>query len=122
MDAEGNKTGGRQKGTPNKVTKTAKEAIAIAADGLGGADGLLAWAQRDERNESAFWTSIYPKLLPHTLAADPDSPFGLTVKLSEEAKRLMGELVPGRTDTGISPSVSDGPVLPAPVGTEPEGR
>ena len=58
------KTGGRKKGTPNKTTQTAKDAIALAAEALGGADRLVAWAQEDPLNERAFWTSIYPKLLP----------------------------------------------------------
>jgi len=107
VDAEGNKTGGRQKGTPNKVTKTAKEAIALAADGLGGAERLQAWAAEDPKNEAAFWVSIYPKLLPHTLAADPDNPLGLTVKLSAEAQRLMGELVPSRANDGESAALPD---------------
>jgi hypothetical protein len=56
--------GGRAKGTPNKTTLAAKEAITYAFEGLGGADRLIAWAKKDEKNESAFWTSIYPKLLP----------------------------------------------------------
>lgn len=49
---------------PNKTTQTAKEAIALAAEGLGGTGRLIAWAQEDPLNERAFWSSIYPKLLP----------------------------------------------------------
>lgn len=55
---------GRVKGSLNKTTRTAKEAIAMAADKLGGVDRLVAWAQEDVLNERAFWASIYPKLLP----------------------------------------------------------
>lgn len=58
------KTGGRVKGTPNKVTVAAKDAIAAAAEGLGGTDRLIKWAKEDPINERAFWSSIYPKLLP----------------------------------------------------------
>lgn len=57
--------GGRPKGAANKTTVAAKEAIALAADGLGGTERLVAWAQEDEANERAFWTVIYPKLVPH---------------------------------------------------------
>lgn len=67
------KTGGRQKGVPNKTTRSAKEAIAFAAAGLGGAERLMDWAKEDPDNEKAFWTSIYPKLLPLTVGGDPDS-------------------------------------------------
>lgn len=62
--AKGQKTGGRQKGTPNKTTQTAKDAIAKAAEELGGADRLVAWAKEDQANERVFWGTIYPKLLP----------------------------------------------------------
>jgi hypothetical protein len=55
---------GKPKGALSKTTKTAKEAIAIAAEGLGGAQRLIAWAKEDPLNERAFWSSIYPKLLP----------------------------------------------------------
>lgn len=55
---------GKPKGAISKTTRTAKEAIALAADGLGGADRLIAWAKEDALNERAFWSTIYPKLLP----------------------------------------------------------
>lgn len=55
---------GRRKGTLNKTTKAAKEAIAEAAEALGGADRLVAWAKEDPANERVFWGTIYPKLLP----------------------------------------------------------
>jgi len=64
--------GGRPKGSPNKVGAAAKAVIEEAAAGLGGADRLLAWAKEAPENEKAFWTSIYPKLLPlhHTGSGD----------------------------------------------------
>lgn len=55
---------GRVKGVPNKTTMIAKDAIATAAERLGGVDRLVAWAREDDKNESVFWASIYPKLLP----------------------------------------------------------
>jgi hypothetical protein len=60
----GNMGKGRPKGSPNKTTQTAKEAISEAASELGGAARLVAWAKEDPLNERAFWSSIYPKLLP----------------------------------------------------------
>ena len=53
---------GRPKGALNRHTTSAKEAIAIAADKLGGAERLVSWAQEDPANERAFWATIYPKL------------------------------------------------------------
>lgn len=55
---------GRPKGVPNKTTQAAKDAIALAAEALGGAERLVDWAKEDPANERAFWTSIYTKLLP----------------------------------------------------------
>lgn len=60
----GDKRAGRRPGVPNKLTTAAKTAIELAAQGLGGADRLQAWAKEDPANERAFWTQIYPKLLP----------------------------------------------------------
>lgn len=55
---------GRPKGALNKTTLAAKEAIALAAERLGGADRLVEWAKEDTANERVFWGTIYPKLLP----------------------------------------------------------
>lgn len=66
----GERRGGRRKGTPNKVTAKAKDAIALAAAGLGGAKRLQEWAQEDPANERAFWTQIYTKLVPHEVTGE----------------------------------------------------
>lgn len=55
---------GKPKGALSHTTKTAKEAIALAAEGLGGTQRLIDWCKEDPLNERAFWSSIYPKLLP----------------------------------------------------------
>ena len=65
---------GKPKGAVSKIGKEAKEVIALAAQELGGADRLIAWAKADVLNERAFWATIYPKLLPLTVAGDPDNP------------------------------------------------
>jgi hypothetical protein len=55
---------GRPKGSVNKVGRAAKEVIAQAAQDLGGVDRLVEWARESPKNEAAFWSSIYPKLVP----------------------------------------------------------
>lgn len=55
---------GRPKGALNKTTQSAKDAIAQAAEALGGADRLVAWVKEDPSNEKVFWGTVYPKLLP----------------------------------------------------------
>ena len=73
METEENKIGtdrlpnggkGRPKGALNKTTLAAKEAIALAADRLGGAERLVEWVKEEPSNERVFWGTIYPKLLP----------------------------------------------------------
>lgn len=59
---------GRPKGVRNKTTMAVKDAIAMAAERLGGPDRLVAWAQEDPQNERLFWGTIYPKLLPLQVA------------------------------------------------------
>ena len=64
----GNAGKGRPKGASNKTTKAAKDAIAEAAEKLGGVNRLVKWAKEDVLNERAFWSTIYPKLLPLQVA------------------------------------------------------
>lgn len=60
----GNRGKGRPKGVPNKLTASVKEAIEHAAEAIGGAARLAEWAKEAPENEKAFWTQVYPKLLP----------------------------------------------------------
>ncbi len=75
------KSRGRPKGSVNKVGREAKEVIAAAAEGLGGLERLIVWAQAAPENERAFWATIYPKLLPLTVAGDKDSPVVTRIEL-----------------------------------------
>jgi hypothetical protein len=72
---KGQKPGpGRPKGVANKTTQAAKEAIAEAAEKLGGVKRLVAWAKQDEANERIFWGTIYPKLLPVQVSGEGGGP------------------------------------------------
>ncbi|MCX2894343.1 hypothetical protein ORG27_12225 [Stenotrophomonas lactitubi] len=57
--------------------------IEEVAMGLGGAERMLAWVKEDSGNEKAFWTAIYPKLLPLQVQGDKDNPLisGIVVTL-----------------------------------------
>ncbi len=65
---------GRPPGSPNKVTKAAKDIIAGAADALGGQTRLVTWAKADPANERVFWGQIYPKLLPLQVTGEGGGP------------------------------------------------
>jgi hypothetical protein len=58
--AQGYKTGGRQKGTPNRVTSAAREAMQLAFEGIGGVDALTTWAKK---NQTEFF-KLYARLIP----------------------------------------------------------
>lgn len=75
---------GRPKGSLARHTVAAKDAIQAAADGLGGTDRLIAWAQEDPLNERAFWSSIYPKLLPLQIGGDPGNPLEVVGMTKEQ--------------------------------------
>jgi len=63
------KVGGRVKGTPNKVTATAKENILAVFTRLGGTAQMAAWAKE---NQTEFY-KIYARLVPtETRLANPD--------------------------------------------------
>jgi hypothetical protein len=72
--ALGKKTGGRERGVPNKLTTGAKEVIAQVAENVGGVARMTKWVRESKENERVFWTSIYTKLLPLQVAADQDNP------------------------------------------------
>jgi hypothetical protein len=69
---------GRPKGSPNKTTKAAKDTIALAAAELGGHARLVKWAKEDPLNERAFWSTIYPKLIPVQLSGEGGGPVALS--------------------------------------------
>ncbi len=64
--AKGKKTGGRKAGSVNKTTATAKEAFALAFDGIGGVPKLIEWAQA---NTGEFF-KLYARLIPVELSGE----------------------------------------------------
>lgn len=58
--ALGRKTGGRKKGTPNKLTASAKQAFQFAFDEIGGARALAEWARE---NRTDFY-KLFARLIP----------------------------------------------------------
>lgn len=68
---------GRQKGVPNKTTKSAREAFALAFDRLGGAENLAVWALD---NQTEFY-KLYARLIPQEhVGAGGDGPIATVVK------------------------------------------
>jgi hypothetical protein len=76
---------GRPKGSPNKVTAAAKDAIAQAAAELGGYARIVAWAREDAVNERAFWTTVYPKLIPVQVTGEEGGAIEINVTVGGNA-------------------------------------
>lgn len=76
---------GRPKGSQNKVSKSAKETIAEAAEKLGGMDRIVKWAKEAPDNEKAFWVTIYPKIVALNIDAN------VKTDLSPEMKKWLGK-------------------------------
>lgn len=71
------KTGGRTKGTPNKLTKTIREAIEESFEQVGGADYLAQMAI----SEPASYMTLLGKVLPaHMNIKTSDNTFRLVVE------------------------------------------
>lgn len=75
---------GRPKGAQNKVTRTAKEMIEQAALGLGGVEGMIAWAKSDPDNLKAFWSQVFPKLMPHQVNMTAEHSGGIVITWQRE--------------------------------------
>jgi hypothetical protein len=69
--------GGRQRGTPNKVTAAAREAIELAFDNIGGVPALTEWAKQ---NQDAFYTRVWPRILPHQFAGHDAEPITVVIR------------------------------------------
>lgn len=76
--AKGQKTGGRTKGTPNKLTGDVKAMILDALYKKGGVKYLV---QQADSNPVAFLTLV-GKVLPMTVASDPDNPLQMVTTIN----------------------------------------
>lgn len=69
--------GGRPKGTPNKMTASAREAFALAFDRSGGFAALTQWAKK---NRTEFY-KLYARLIPvEHVGAGGEGPIATVVK------------------------------------------
>ena len=69
------KTGGRQKGTPNKVTAELKDMILQALDNAGGVEYL----QKQANDNPAAFLTLVGKVLPMQITGENDGPVKLEI-------------------------------------------
>ena|SRR5689334_5228242 len=75
------KTGGRKKGTPNKMTALLKDAIIEAAAQAGDDDGLVGYLRRQAKMNPGPFMALLGKVLPLQLTGDPDNPLEFVNKI-----------------------------------------
>ena len=68
------KTGGRQKGTPNKTTTLLKDAILKAAERAGDNEGLTGYLERQARENPGPFLSLLGKVLPTQHTGEESGP------------------------------------------------
>ena len=74
------KTGGRQKGTPNKTTALLKDAILQAAERAGDKDGMIGYLERQAVENPGPFMSLLGKVLPMQVeGAGDDGEINVTV-------------------------------------------
>ena len=61
---------GRPKGSPNKTTALLKDAILKAADGAGGAEGMVGYLQKQATDNPGPFLGLLGKVLPMQVAGE----------------------------------------------------
>ena len=85
----GKKTGGRKKGTPNKITASVRDNTINVFDQIGGVAAMATWARR---NRTEFYR-LYGKLVP----SDPSTPGHPDMPLTHNHKIEVTGVIPVRT-------------------------
>jgi len=83
--ANGHKTGGRSKGTPNKTTALLKDAILQAATDAGDGD-LAAYLQERAIDTPGPFLALLGKVLPLQVVGDSENPLRIHVTIGGDAR------------------------------------
>ena len=82
----GHKTGGRQKGTPNKMTVLLKDSILQAAEQAGDKEGLVGYLERQARDNPGPFMTLLGKVLPLQLSGDEGQAVSVTFEKYYESR------------------------------------
>lgn len=97
----GPKTGGRQKGTPNKTTALLKDAILQAAELAGGPNGLTGYLHMQAGLNPGPFMTLLGKVLPTQLTGDPAEPIHMKTESDAGFAALVSALdIAGQTAEG----------------------
>jgi hypothetical protein len=110
------KTGGRKKGTPNKISSALKDAILEAAEQAGGEDGIVGYLVAQALANPVAFMSLLGKVLPMTLTGGTekdDAPVKIITEvvwpIGPDGKRVYPSWwkQSDRVDPSITSSVAD---------------
>jgi hypothetical protein len=82
---KGQRFGGRQKGTPNKVNGALREAILAAADEAGGEGGVQAYLLMQAKINPVAFMGLLGKILPTQLSGEGGGPVEIISKRQRDA-------------------------------------
>lgn len=85
--AKGKKTGGRKKGTPNKVTTAFKEAVLDAFNQMGGTDALLTWGMQNQTEFYKIAARLIPAESSVAVSGADGGPVAVTFRVIQDAGR-----------------------------------
>lgn len=86
------KTGGRQKGTPNKRTALLKDAILEAAERAGDGEGIVGYLTVQAKATPASFLALLGRVLPTQLTGVNGEPIAVKVAADEAFARLAQRL------------------------------
>ena len=72
---------GRPKGVPNKITADLKRAILEALEAAGGEGGSVGYLTTQAATNPASFMTLVGKVLPTTVAGDPDNPLATITRI-----------------------------------------
>jgi hypothetical protein len=98
---------GRAPGTLNHRTVFVKNMLEEAVLSLGGLDRLLWWVKKDPANEYAFWTILYPKLIPLQIQGSGKVDLSVTIKHEELVSKLVEHGLPPTLFGAEVPMIED---------------
>ena len=98
--AAGFKTGGRKRGTPNRISRAFKESVQIAFGAIGGDEAFAAWARE---NRSEFYR-IAARLIPTELTGSDKG--GVTVIIARNERVSPPPVRDSRPEQSISATIA----------------
>ena len=96
------KTGGRQKGTPNKRTALLKDAILEAAEKAGGQGGLVGYLTLQAMENPGPFMTLLGKVLPTQVTGEDGGAVKIEATVSDDLRTAL-DAIAGKIASGDKP-------------------